>query len=159
MSLQQLNTLINKLKGLESFIQDSTDEIISKNRTILLDENRRQLEDGKDSEDKPIEYQKSRIGKTGHYGWYSKGYEKYKEAEGGEVRYVDLYLTGDFYRSIVLLHPEKLKWTFESVDTKYKYLVVNYGEKILGVTEEFLDYFCENILQFQIQTHVDQYLA
>lgn len=158
MSIQKLNRLIVKMKGLDAFIVKAADDVVNKTSKVLVDENRRQMKSGLDTLNLPIEYQKQRIGETGSYGWYSKGYQKYKEKRGGNTMYVDLYLSGEFNKSIGLFQDNPGRFRFISEDEKYNYLVVNYGDKILGVTEEFLDFYSKFILEYQLQEKVDKFL-
>ena len=102
-----------------------------------------------------MEYLPPRLGPTGKYGWYSRGYERTKR---GNVLYVDLYLSGAFHRSIVLIQTEKNHWIFSSADEKYLFLLANYGQDILGVSEEFLDFYTSGIMAFQLQERVDKFL-
>jgi len=156
MSIQRLEKLIDRLKGLSLFIEDSADKIIDRDRKFLVDENRNQLKvEGQTTENLPVEYLPPRKTPTGRYGWYSAGYERTKP---GNVLYVDLFLSGDFHRSLVLLKEGKGNWKFNSVDRKYKYLLANYGEKILGVSEDFLDHYTGGVMQPDLQSRTDKYL-
>jgi hypothetical protein len=156
--LNKLDKLITKLDKLEDFILDQTANIIEKNRKILEDANRYQLNAaGIGSDGNELEYIGNRS--TPVDGPYTKPYSKYKDKKGGQTSHVDLRLSGDFHKSIQLGEVEANVWDFTSEDPKFEWLKNMYGDTILGVTEERLQEFAENPLQIQLQAKLDKYTS
>lgn len=158
MSIAKLEKLISKLSNLDTFIINESDKIIAKNQKVLISQNVQQMEEGKEYTEGDIEYKPTRKSPAGKYGKYSKGYEKYKEGYGGEVRVVDLRLTGEFHRSIALLQMNPGVWRFVSEDEKAPFLIANYGTDIFGIAEERLDIFSTG-MGVELQQRVDKYLT
>lgn len=158
MSIEKLSKLILKLNNLDTFIIDESDKIIAKNQKVLTSQNVQQMEEGKEYTEGEIEYKHTRKTPTGKYGKYSKGYEKYKEGYGGQVRVVDLHLTGEFHRSIALLQMNPGVWRFVSEDEKAPILIANYGTDIFGIAEDRLDTFSVG-MAVELQSRVDKYLT
>lgn len=159
MSVDNLNKFIEKIENLQQFIADEADKIVLKDKNYLLDQNKLQLKFGLDANGQLIQYQKPRKGPTGRYGWYSRGYERTKDARGGETSYVDLFLSGKFNRSIGLLQMNPGHFRYISEDDKYLFLEANYTENILGINNEALDFFAEDKMRPQLQARVDNYLG
>ena len=159
MSRAKLVKLIGKLNTIEDFLIRESDKIIDKNKVGLAAQNRQQLtEDGIEYTGIPIVYQHPRKGETGKYGAYSKPYQKYKEGKGKETKFVDLFLTGKFNKSIILFQMNPGLWRFVSEDEKAPILVANYGPDIFGITEDNLDGFARN-MEPLLQDRVTKYLA
>jgi len=159
MSRAKLIKLIDKLNGIENFLIRESDKIIDKNKSVLVAQNTQQMkEDGQESTGQPIEYKHSRKTPAGQYGAYSKPYEKYKGDYGGETKYVDLFLTGKFHKSIILFQMNPGEWRFVSEDEKAPFLVANYGPDIFGIQEDRLDTFSVG-MGVELQSRTDKYLS
>ena len=154
--LKELDKLIKRLALIDEFVQTEADNIIRKDRKILIDQNRAQMkETGTDGIGDNLEYQ--RIRKSPVRGAYTEQYAKYKEKRGGTTAYVDLYLSGKFHKSIELFQLGIGEWKFTSTDEKYNFLIENYGENILGVNDEFLDRYSDT-MEDKLNIKVDKYL-
>jgi len=156
--LNNLDKIIKKLEGLDEFILLQSDLIVAKDKKILEDDNRKQLNfAGIGSDGQELAYIGNRKSPLGDV--YTKQYEKYKDGVGGQTSYVDLRLTGEFQKSIQLLRTGENEWTFDASDKKFEWLKAWYGEQILGVTEEFLQEFATDNMQPELQNKVDKYIA
>jgi hypothetical protein len=157
--LKQLNKFIERLENIGTFLQDESDKYIGTNSKVLVEQNLIQMkEEGKTFTDEEIRYLKSRKSPIGSRGAYSASYEKYKGNRGGTVDYVDLFLTGQFHKSISLIQFNPGEWRFVSDDEKIPFLLSNYGSDILGINEESLDIFSvamEKNLQERTDKHLD----
>lgn len=152
----QLVKLINKLKSLKTQIIPIADNVIMDNKSQIISLQLGQMAfKGEDSEGVKLRYQKPRKGKT--KGVYSAGYSNYKSKRGGQTRYVDLKLNGDFYKSIDVVNPDRGLIKIKSEDDKFGILTSNFGENILGLNTENLIIFA-NRIEPKLQGKVDKYL-
>lgn len=152
----QLVKLINKLKSLKTQIIPIADNVIMDNKSQIISLQLGQMAfKGEDSEGDKLRYQKPRKGKT--KGVYSAGYSNYKSKRGGQTRYVDLKLNGDFYKSIDVVNPDRGLIKIKSEDDKFGILTSNFGENILGLNTENLIIFA-NRIEPKLQGKVDKYL-
>lgn len=152
----QLVKLINKLKSLKTQIIPIADNVIMDNKSQIISLQLGQMAfKGEDSEGDKLRYQKPRKGKT--KGVYSTGYSNYKSKRGGQTRYVDLKLNGDFYKSIDVVNPDRGLIKIKSEDDKFGILTSNFGENILGLNTENLIIFA-NRIEPKLQGKVDKYL-
>ncbi len=159
--LDKLSKLIKKLDGLDAFIIAQTDRIIGKDKRVLEDDNRKQLSfAGIGSDGLQLTYMGYRVSPLDPEQIYTAQYSKYKNKKGGQTSFVDLRLTGEFHRSILLIQENPGRWKFvsESVE-KFGWLTNMYGDNILGVTEDFLQEFSDEKIQPQLQTSVEKYLT
>ena len=152
----QLVKLINKLKSLKTQMVNIADDVVMDNKSQIISLQLGQMAfKGEDSEGDKLRYQKPRKGKT--KGVYSAGYSNYKSKRGGQTRYVDLKLSGDFYKSIDVVNPDKGLIKIKSEDDKFDILTSNFGENILGLNKENLNIFA-NRIEPKLQGKVDKYL-
>jgi hypothetical protein len=152
----QLVKLINKLKSLKTQMVNIADDVVMDNKSQIISLQLGQMAfKGEDSEGDKLRYQKPRKGKT--KGVYSAGYSNYKSKVGGQTRYVDLKLSGDFYKSIDVVNPDKGLIKIKSEDDKFDILTSNFGENILGLNKENLTIFA-NRIEPKLQGKVDKYL-
>jgi len=159
MSAAQLNKLINRLNGLYDFVVAEVDNKIDKNRQLFVEQNQAQLvETGARSDRESVEYLFPRKTPTNSSGAYTLPYSRYKQSTGGTTAYVDLYDQGDFNQSIVLLKEGVGSWKFSSVNVKFKWLRVAYGDEILGVNDTFLDKYCESDMKPHLEKKINNYL-
>ena len=153
---KSLEQLITKLKNLKSRVGIIADEVIMDNKSQIISLQLGQMAfKGEDSEGDKLRYQKPRKGKT--KGVYSAGYSNYKSKRGGQTRYVDLKLSGDFYKSIDVVNPDRGLIKIKSEDDKFDILTSNFGENILGLNNENLTIFA-NRIEPKLQGKVDKYL-
>lgn len=135
MNLQPLQSLIAKLRSLPAATAGSADAIASKTTQQVIDLNIVQLSKyGIDSNGNALKYRKPR--KSPASGAYSNRYAVYKSKRGGNVSFVDLRLTGEFYASIYI---DRLKAGEFKMTTQYdvaQYLESNYSDHILGLTQD-----------------------
>jgi hypothetical protein len=152
----QLVKLINKLKSLKTQMVNIADDVVMDNKSQIISLQLGQMAfKGEDSEGDKLRYQKPRKGKT--KGVYSAGYSNYKSKRGGQTRYVDLKLSGDFYKSIDVVNPDRGLIKIKSEDDKFDILTSNFGENILGLNNENLTIFA-NRIEPKLQGKVDKYL-
>jgi hypothetical protein len=153
---KSLEQLITKLKNLKSRVGIIADEVIMDNKSQIISLQLGQMAfKGEDSEGDKLRYQKPRKGKT--KGVYSAGYSNYKSKRGGQTRYVDLKLSGDFYKSIDVVNPDRGLIKIKSEDDKFDILTSNFGDNILGLNTENLIIFA-NRIEPKLQGKVDKYL-
>jgi hypothetical protein len=153
---KSLEQLITKLKNLKSRVGIIADEVIMDNKSQIISLQLGQMAfKGEDSEGDKLRYQKPRKGKT--KGVYSAGYSNYKSKRGGQTRYVDLKLNGDFYKSIDVVNPDRGLIKIKSEDDKFDILTSNFGDNILGLNTENLIIFA-NRIEPKLQGKVDKYL-
>jgi hypothetical protein len=153
--LNTLNKFITKLDKLEDFLMTQTDLIIAKDKKVLEDANRLQLNAaGIGSDGNELEYIGNRS--TPVDGPYTKPYSKYKNKKGGQTSHVEL--SGDFHKSIELFRKGEGEWEFTSEDVKFEWLKNMYGDTIVGVTEDALQDFSDDKLQPQLQSKVDKFV-
>lgn len=158
MSLQKLNKFIAKLEGIDDFIVTTSDNIIRRDRKLFVEQIRGQLtEAGVGYDGESLEFQQDRKSPLNVSGAYTVPYSRYKSGRGGTTAYVDLYLSGRFQKSIQMLQVGEGEWTFSSDGITYNYLLLNYGDVILGVKDEFLDEYTPN-MEKELQEKVDKYL-
>jgi len=122
MSARALSNRLNQLVNgeLQRLLEDSLTEI----EDFMLDLNREQLSDGKDTKGKG-------------FGNYSEATLIAKEDAGRPARtsYIVLHDKGDFYRSLVV-NIVNNNLIFDATDWKLSMLEQDYGIDILGVSEE-----------------------
>lgn len=146
-----LGMFINRLAQIQDNIPNVIDKAFIENQFKLVNKNRENLEQGKDNLGVDLNFKKNRVSALNSSKAYTNSYANTKARFGGQTSYVDLKNTGAFYNSIIFTKRDFLKYTIESKDVIYKYLVSNYGENLLGFTElQFKELF-ENILLEQIK--------
>lgn len=156
MGEQDLQNIINKLKNLKSFVSETMDTIIELNSKDFEKQAQETLSTGANPQGEKLRYLKPRISQTANNG-YTVAYTRYKNRLGRNASYVDLNLTGTFYKSIRLNKVEKNSFIFSSTDEKWEYLDSNYGD-VLGMNEPRLQYLSTNTLEPRINFAVDNYL-
>lgn len=156
--IDKLARAVKVLKSLPKEIAQISDRSIAFNSIELLNYNREQLQKyGIDANEKKLVYQHPRKSKL--KGVYTENYNRFKDRKGGNTKFVDLTLSGDFIKSLKLDH--KRLGVFKINAEKYGFdlqteLEWNYGEDILGVTEDNLQKFCNVYLQPDINARVEQ---
>lgn len=114
-----LERLINNLKNLKVSLESNLDNTINANLSNLEQMQRDRLNKGENSEGDKLRREE------GFYP-YSPQYAKYKRARGGQVKFVDLKLDGDFHAGIDAKKVGKGKVTLYSKDKKEKFLSSQY---------------------------------
>jgi len=160
MSIAKLKSAIRKLEKLPIFIEVQADNVISKEKADLIGANKEQLnEQGKGSDDKSLVYLKPRSGKLNSSGAYTDRYDKFKSKKGKQTDHVDLRLSGKFQRGITLVKFDRNHWVYVGNDDKTLILEANYGDHILGITEDNLQIFSSAVMEPALQNKVDNYLT
>lgn len=121
-----MGTVRNLLNRVRSFnVIRAAGTAMKANETEILEINKEQLQEGKNSDNEPV-------------GFYrSVGYALYKNKRNPKAGYgtVDLKDTGDFYRSFTLTINGNV-YTISATDSKMPELVSKYSPKIFGFMEE-----------------------
>lgn len=164
--LDQLKRLIVTLKNLPKEVLKSADTAMVNNSKELLDYNKEQLKSGMDSEAKPLRYKPKRVSKLSGNGAYTQAYDRFKGKRGGNTSYVDLNLSGDFFRGFMLDHESLGRFTIGSeskvfsggsdLETELKY---NYGKDIFGLWEANLQKFADENLKPEIEFEIEQLIS
>lgn len=120
---KKLNALKNKLHGLtRAEIDRITLQVIKQNEDVVIELNRKQLLEGKNSKGL----------KVGSYR--NKSYAKYKQQKNPQANgSVDLKLTGRFHDKFYLRTDSAILRVWSS-DSKTDALVRKYGRSIFGLT-------------------------
>jgi hypothetical protein len=145
--IEKLDKLIEKLKGLQSAMNDQLIEIIEREKPALVEINRQYLEEGV----KPSGEDISDAGYSDTYKLYKQRYGRYKNTS-----YVDLKFSGKFLDSFVLEYQGDLTWQFSSSDVKAGFLM-RYGE-LFGLNEKDLEDFAKNLVEPELVEFIEQYL-
>jgi len=125
--LKRLDDLINKLKSLESEMFEAVKMVLQDNKEIILDMN---------SEEQLYEKGITRHGvEIASFAPYSPITVEIKREKGQPTNRVTLRDEGDFHYSFYIEFTET-GFEIKASDWKAKNLVANYGESILGLTEE-----------------------
>lgn len=125
--MKRLNDLINKLKSLESEMFEAVKMVLQDNKEIILDMN---------SEEQLYEKGITRHGvEIASFAPYSPITVEIKREKGQPTNRVTLRDEGDFHYSFFIAFTET-GFEIKASDWKAKNLVANYGESILGLTEE-----------------------
>lgn len=125
--MKRLDDLINKLKSLESEMFEAVKMVLQDNKEIILDMN---------SEEQLYEKGITRHGvEIASFAPYSPITVEIKREKGQPTNRVTLRDEGDFHYSFYIEFTET-GFEIKASDWKAKNLVANYGESILGLTEE-----------------------
>jgi hypothetical protein len=158
MNLQPLQSLIGKLRSLPAATAGSADAIAAKTTQQVIDLNIIQLSQyGIDSNGDTLKYRKPR--KAPASGVYSDRYTIYKAKRGGNVSFVDLRLTGEFYASIYI---DRLKAGEFKLTTQYdiaEFIEQNYSDHILGLTQDNGQKYLTETIAPEVQKTITQHLA
>lgn len=114
-----LAPLINNLKQLKGYLENSLDSQVSQNLSEFAQMQRDRLNTGKNADGENL---------TRNEGFYpySPAYTKYKRSRGGQVNFVDLKLEGNYQRGITATKVGKSKVTLYSKDKKESFLPSQY---------------------------------
>ena len=150
--MSALESILNNFISLQAETEMITKKIINDafkaNQELLFDENREQLIKGLRSDGTLI--------KPGYSAIYSN------MKKGGRTFPVDLKLTGEYHASFflefdndgIILRGER----FEKGFNVREWLVKRYGEKIEGVSDEFLIEFCNIFIIPELQERFKNFL-
>lgn len=146
--ITDLETLARRIERLPSALREELHRIVERSASLLLDINRSYMEAGQTVDGQSID-------PTG----YSPAYKKFKQKYGKfkQTEHVDLKLTGAFLDSLELERIDTLEYLVIATDEKYAFLS-RYGE-LLGIRALDLDDFVESVLQPQLDTFINDYLA
>jgi len=145
--LSQLKGLIRNLKKIDTVMQAEISKFIRRESKNLVKLNIVNLLNGIDSKGVPLRFKKNRTTSLNFSKAYTAAYAKLKARRGGQTEHVDLRLFGGFHKSIEIVEVEHGKFVFISTSDIFPYLVANYGEEILGVTEEQMQEFLKGKLK------------
>jgi hypothetical protein len=138
MSLDRLDAMATALKQLPSTLSRALNEVVQDNAYVLELDNQAQLEEGLDSNNRDI---------TPEYTPFTV---QEKQEAGQPYDRVTLRDSGDFYRSIVAqVRGEAI--TMEASDEKTQELQQKYGRDILGLSEEAVDEFRDDVVRPELE--------
>ncbi len=126
--------MVQRFKALEQETSKAVDMSIQKNKPEWEQMQRDRITEGKNTEDKDLEYNKDRSSALNTSGAYTRSYSRERSKDGLQVNHVDLKRTGGYQNQIKAKGRGK-KLYFESNDEKEKYIEANY-DNVLGFTEE-----------------------
>lgn len=137
-STARLDQLARALTALPARITAKVGEVVQENGHVLEDDNTAQLADGLDSKGRDIRPE------------YVPLTVEIKQQKGQETSFVNLRDTGDFYAGIVAQIRGKAV-EMVGTDAKTDDLLGKYGGAILGLSDEAVKEFREEILQPELQ--------
>lgn len=154
--LEELRNAIKSLKKINETILVQADAFVELHAPELIQLNRDNLANGIDSKEVPLDFKKPRLTPLNSSRAYTKAYARIKSKYGGQTNFVDLRLLGGFYQSIIITRLETGHFTFNSEIDIFPYLVANYGDEILGITEKQLAEFAGTKLKPHLQQVIDK---